>query len=185
MKMLTRFFRDDQSGNATLEFVFAFPVVFTMFLMSFESGMVSMRHFSLERGVDLAVRELRIGTMSTPTRDALRAAICQNATLIPDCTEQLEIELLRRDLRTWTALPTGFTCVDDGESGTTSGTFTNGTNNQLMILRACARFTPLLPTTGLGRAIVDAHEAGGGSGTARYALTAMRAYVVEPLPVTP
>lgn len=185
MKTLARFFRDDQSGNVSLEFALAFPVVFTMFLMSFESGMVSMRHFSLERGVDLAVRNLRIGQINEPTRDQLRAAICQNATLIPDCMAQLEIELLRRDLRAWNPLPATISCTDGGEAGSSVASFTNGSNNQLMILRACARFTPILPTTGLGRAIVSAHESSGGSGTARYALTAVRAYVVEPLPVTP
>lgn len=170
--------RHDDRGVVTVEFALVFPVLFTLFLMAFEGGMISMRHFALERAVDLAVRDLRIGTVQNPTRAQLRGLICQNASLIPDCENQLELELLRRDLRNWAAVPAQVACVDRGDPGTPVVSFVTGSNNDLMVLRACARFDPYLPTSGLGRAIVAANSdtAAGGS----YALVSTSAFVVEP-----
>jgi Flp pilus assembly protein TadG len=177
MRFFRRLRRDDR-GNATLEFVIAFPVFFMMFLMSFESGMISLRHFSLERGVDIVVRELRIGALVNPTRAQIQDRICQEATLIPDCANQLVLELVRRDPRSWVALSPNVACVNRGDPGDLVIQFSNGSNNDLMVLRACVRFDPYLPTTGLGRAIVAANDNDSAQGS--YALVTTTAYVVEP-----
>lgn len=174
---LGRFLRAED-GTASLEFVIVFPIFFSFFLMTYESGMISARHVMLERGVDFAVRDVRIGSMAAPSRDLLRARICEVAMIIPDCETQLQVEMLRRDPRAWVAVDPQIRCIDRGAASQPVVEFTNGGNNHLMILRVCARIDPLLPTTGLGKVIVDNNTNGAAGGS--YALVASAAFVVEP-----
>lgn len=176
-----RQFAKDEAGTTSLEFVIVFPVFFGMFLMTYESGMISTRHVMLERGVETAVREVRIGIMPNPSRESLRERICKVASGIPDCMRQLEIELLQRDPMSWTAMPGDVRCVDRGNLDRDPGTIDPTGNNQLMFLVACVRIDPFItsPIYGLiGRAVVDSNssESAGGS----YALVSRGAFVVEP-----
>lgn len=175
---LLRRFQRDESGIVTVEFVIIFPVFMLMFLMTFESGMASLRHFALERGVDLAVRDVRIGRMAVPSRDLLRTQICDYARLLPDCENQLQVEMVRRSLRSWTNLPAQVQCVDRGAAVQPVVQFTNGGNNELIFLRACIRLDPVMPTTGLGRTIVEANSSSAAGGS--YALVSTSSFVVEP-----
>lgn len=176
-KFIQRFQRAED-GTVTLEFVLVFPVFFTFFLMTYEQGMISARHVMLERGVDVAVRDVRIGRMPNPTRDSLRQRICEVAGIIPNCATQLELEMVRRDPRNWANVGDNVSCIDRGAAVQPVIEFTNGGNNELLILRVCARFDPFLPTTGIGKAIAEGNDnsAAGGS----YALVATSAFVIEP-----
>jgi Flp pilus assembly protein TadG len=174
---LAGFLRNEE-GVVTVEFVIVFPVFMFMFLMTFESGMVSLRHFALERGVDLAVRDVRIGLMATPTPDSLRTRICASAGLIPDCENQLQIEMIQLNPRAWTDPSATVACIDRGAAVQPPVAFTNTANNRLLFLRACARFDPVMPTSGIGKAIVDNNTSSAAGGS--YALVATSAFVVEP-----
>lgn len=178
MKSFLNRFLQDETGVTSLEFVIIFPVFFGMFLMTYESGMVSARHVMLERGVDIAVRQVRIGAMPNPTRASLRKSICEVALIIPQCERQLEIELLQRDPMNWVAVPNQIRCVDRGDIDRDPGTIDVTGNNMLMVLRACVRIDPFLPTSGLGKVIVDRNSGGAADGS--YALVATAAFVVEP-----
>lgn len=162
-----------EDGNSTIEFVLVLPVFLTIFLMGYESGMLSTRHVMLERGLERTVREVRIGKIPSPTHDLLVTRICQYALLIPDCINQMRLEMVVRDPRAWTPIATRASCVDRDEEGKPVLTFNTGLNNQLMVLRACALFDPMLPTSGLGKAIPEVK--GGG-----YGLVATSSYVMEP-----
>lgn len=181
LRALTARFRSDERGTATLEFVLVFPIFVMFFLMMYENGMLSLRHVMLERGVDLTVRDVRIGRLSQDvTRDQLRARICQQASIIPDCLNQLQLELIRRDVRSWTNIDEAYRCIDRGASTQPATTFTPGGNNELIVLKVCARFDPLMvgPLALLGTAIrtQNSGSAAGGS----YALMTTSAFVVEP-----
>ena len=175
--LLARFARDDR-GVTSIEFVIVFPVFFGFFLMTFESGMITAKHVMLERGVDIAVRDVRIGVIPNPTRDQLRERICEVALIIPDCINQLDLEMMRRDPQAWVALPNTIECINRGEVNPNELPIDTTANNQLMVLRVCARVDALLPTTGLGKVIVreNANSAADGS----LALVATAAFVVEP-----
>ncbi len=175
-------FRADESGMSTLEFVLVFPIFLAMFLMTYENGMISTRHVMLEHGVDIAVREVRIGQLRPPiTRDVLRERICVHSRIIPDCENQVQIEFERRNLRAWTPFNGPVRCIDRGDASEQTMTFTQGGNNELVIVRVCARFDPVLPVMGdlslIGTAIrSNSTSAAAGS----YALVTTSAFVVEP-----
>jgi Flp pilus assembly protein TadG len=172
-----RKFTADETGIVTVEFLIVFPIFFGFFLMTYEMGVISVRNVMLERGVDMAVREVRIGAMATPTSALLKESICEYAQILPDCENQIELEMLVRDVNAWVDIPTDVACIDRSVTTQAAVSFSNLGDNKLVFLRACIRVDPMLPTTGIGKAIVDsADDAAGGS----YALIASAAFVVEP-----
>lgn len=181
-EFMARFARADE-GTASVEFVIVFPVFFGFFLMTYESGVLATRHVMLERGVDVAVREVRIGTISNPSRDVLRQRICDAALILQNCMELLEIELIQKDPMSWTPVSTTVRCIDRGEVTQDAVTVDESANNRLMFLRACIRVDPFLPSSWLGRAIVENNNDAAAAGS--IALVAMGAFVVEPFRLDP
>lgn len=173
-----RDFRKADEGVVTIEFVIIFPIFFFFFLMTIENGIISLQHFRLERAVDLTVRDIRIGNMQDPLRSELLEAICDRAASIPNCETELEIELLVNDLRDWDPVNGTIQCINRGEPPITDSPIPTGGDNQLMYMRVCVRIDPLMPTTGLGKAIVDNNSGDAADGS--YALISTAAFVIEP-----
>lgn len=170
-----RRFRRDECGTGTLEFIMVIPGFLFLFTSAYEGGMLSTRHVMLERGLDMTVREVRIGRLPQPTNDILSERICDNARIIPNCASNLRLRMERMDPRNWDDTKvSGVNCVNRDEENQPVITFTNtGGNNDLMILTACVLFDPMVPTSGLGKAIPK--KSGGA-----YALVATSSYVMEP-----
>lgn len=168
-----RRFKANESGNSTIEFVLVFPAFMLLFISSYEAGLLSTRHVMLERGLDVTVREVRIGILRNATHERLSERICEVASIIPDCLENLRLEMISRDPRNWTMPSSTVSCVDRAEENQPTITLNGGGNNELMILRVCSLFDPMIPTSGLGKAIPK--ESGGA-----YALVATSSYVMEP-----
>lgn len=166
-------FGRNESGTGTLEFMMVLPAAMFFFAAAYESGQIGLRNVMLERAVDVTVRQVRIGTIIDPTHDSLKEAICDVALIIPDCLNQMKLEMERKDPRAWTPLINDRDCIDREETTEPVFNFTTGGSNDLLVLRACALFDPVLPTSALGIAI--AQENGGA-----YALIATSSFVVEP-----
>lgn len=166
--------RKDESGNATIEFVFVFPVVMTVFLMAFEVGLLMTRQVMLDRAVDITVRELRMGHIPGVTQDSLREIICNQALIIPNCTSSLLIELRPVSTDPWPDLAmASTTCIDRNEEIEPAVTVNPGAPQQVMLVRVCSVFDPFFPTTRLGMQL-HRDEIGG------YALVSTSAFVNEP-----
>jgi len=172
LKILPRFLRRDD-GNATIEFCFLFPFFIGLFASSFEAAYVTMRQVMLERATDIVVRNVRLGIGGAPTHSSLKADICNTAGIIPDCMNTLHIELERVD-STWNMRTGAVKCVDMDEDIEPQISFTQGDDNDLMLMTVCAVFEPMVPTTGLG---LKLPKVNGGS---HYALVAITAFANEP-----
>ena len=150
-----------------------------LFMSAYEGGMVSTRHVMLERGVDLAVRDVRIGRLKEPSHGELKKRICDYAAIIPDCLENLQLEMVRMDVRNWgTALDGPIRCIDRGLTSQPSYQFSNGGNNELMVLQVCSLFDPVAATSGWGQYTLSG-KIPKKSGKA-FALVASSAFVMEP-----
>lgn len=169
---LRRFHRTED-GSATIEFVIIFPAFFTFFLSTFELGMLETRHVMLDRGLDMAVRQVRLGMLNPVTHENFKQEICDNAAIIPDCMNQMKLEMIAVDPRAWVSIPAAADCVDREDDSIALREFTPGASNQLMFLRACALFDPYFPTTGLGASLPRV-SAGA------YGLISMSSFVIEP-----
>lgn len=158
----------DESGNSTIEFVILFPMFLALLCSAAESGTLMMRQVMLDRGLDIAVRAVRLNTWATVTADNVRGAICDSVVAIPDCENAIVIDM--RQIDKGASLPSGSApCLNSGVSASVA----TGKENQMMLVRACAVFDPITPTFGLG---LDLAKDSAG----KYALVASSAFVVEP-----
>lgn len=171
---LRRFLRR-ADGNATIEFVILFPLFVSLLVSSVEIGIVTMRHTMLDRAVDLTVRDIRLGSGIAPQYAEVRDTICNRAQVIPDCQNNLKIEMIRMDLRAWTPPPAEFDCINHAEEVQPVRNFQNGASNEMILLRVCALYKPLFPMASLGRALSSSTPSG------HAAMLSATAFVQEPL----
>jgi len=183
ISVITRFhrwaraFRQSENGNATIEFAIMFPIFLSVFLSSFEFGIMMVRQMTLERAVDRTVRELRLGQLLNPTQDTIRDRICARASLLAECDESnLLIEMVPVNTAAFTPLATTAKCRNRNLAvpiTPPTDMTTSGAENQLVVIRVCAVVTPIFPTTRLGMQLYRS-ELGG------YALASSSAFVNEP-----
>jgi len=89
------------------------------------------------------------------------------------CMEEVKLEMMRKDIRNYVPISTQPDCVDRAEPGAPKIDFSEGGNNDLMILRVCALFDPVLPTAAIGAAVPKQSEGA-------YALVSTSSFVLEP-----
>ncbi|MCB6178910.1 pilus assembly protein [Rhodobacter sp. Har01] len=141
-----------EDGTATIEFVIFIPVVLGIFMASVEAGYYMIRHVSMERGLDLVMRQFRLGNLGLVTHDQLRDLICEATPILKDCQSELKVWLKPVDTANW-IIPGDTAYCGDGNgtlSSLGSGDVQNGGSNQIMVVRICALQNPMFPTTGLG-----------------------------------
>lgn len=169
-----RGFRGDQDGSITVDFVLLVPVFLTILLSSFEASYTMMRIVMLERALDIAVRDLRVGALGpNPTHAQVRARVCAQATLMPNCQTEMMLEMRVINRATWTGFTTPATCINRVTMIEPALAFVQGGTNEIVTIRACAVFDPFFPTTKWGLRL-DLDASGG------YQLAATSAFVNEP-----
>ncbi len=165
------FARED--GSATIEFVLLFPLLMYLFLSSIEVGVYLMRSVLLDRAVDINVRALRLGTLSPATSDELRRRICNDALVLSNCEQTMTIELTPISTTTWDFPTEQVTCVNRDSNIDPVVEFNFGTQNEVMLVRACVITDPFFNSTPL---VMDMPlDATGG-----YAIASVSTFVNEP-----
>ncbi len=162
-----------EDGNASIEFVILFPIFMVLFMSAFEIGLLMVRQVMLDRATDIAVRGLRLGSWTGVTHTELKDFICEEALILPECKNNMLIELSPVSQETWAPLPDAASCVDKVQEIEPVVSFEVGIQHELMMVRVCALQEPLFPLTGLGLRLprVDADH---------YALISLSAFVNEP-----
>ena len=169
--------RDDENGSATIEFVILFPLIMFMFLTGFEAGYYMLRSVMLEHAVDVAVRDVRLSKGQVPNFADIKARICKEALILPDCLQNVQVEMrsIPNEPGSIAAMVGPSRCIDlDSTADSSTGTiYQTGQQNEMMIIRVCALAQPMFPTTQLGLGMAkDAHG--------NYAIVATTAFVSEP-----
>jgi hypothetical protein len=182
-----------EDGNATVEFVIVLPILFSIFMMSFESGLLMMRSVLLERATDMAMRDLRTGNIEIPPNSSadavlaiLKEEVCSKTVIINDCDTSISIFIEPISQVTWDFPDRGADCVDRAPEGDIDpSTEPNiGSQNELMLVRVCVLQRAIFPTLGLGD---DRQFIGLGAGLTdqnaaygEYGLVATSTFVNEP-----
>lgn len=172
LSRLRRGFRNED-GSAAVEFVLVFPVILSMILMTLELGFITLRQTLLERGLDIAVREVRLGTGSAPQHDDIKDLVCANALFLLNCDTQLFLEMVPTDPRAFSSLNQVTSCTDSPVESRPVRSFTPGQSNQLVMMRACVLYDPLFPKALLPRLLTT-------DGNGQSAVVAVAAFVQEP-----
>ena len=165
-----------EAGTATVEFVIVFPAFIAFLASASESGLLLSRHVMFERGVDLAVRSIRLSSGAPVNRDAIRQTICREAMVFPDCQQNLLLEMTRIydvDNDRWSYPQTATTCINREETVQPVTEFVSGQPNEVMMLRACMIVDLMFPDMWLGGALQK--DASGG-----YQIVTTSAFAVEP-----
>ncbi|MBU2993933.1 pilus assembly protein [Octadecabacter sp. 1_MG-2023] len=178
-----RGFRRGEDGGPTIEFCIMFIPFMILTISAFELGLLTTRHVMLERGLDMAIREVRLNTGSIIDEDDLKVMVCNAAGLIPVCTDRLRLEMVTVDLRTTNGVGAGKVdpvpeCIDSSDPFARDIEFNNGLPNQMMFVRACARAAPMFPDYGLGWFLSRMAD---DDSDRYYRLVATSAFVMEPL----
>ena len=168
-----RRFRRSEDGGPTVEFVLVFMPFVILLVSAFELGLLMTRHVMLERGVDMAIREVRLNTGNNVDEDDVKRMICNAAGILPNCMTQLRLEMQPIDPNNWSNIPRHASCTNINNPFAPARNFQNGVDNQIMIVRACAILSPMLPSMGLGYFLAQGDQG-------YYRLTAMSAFVMEP-----
>ncbi len=150
-RLLARF-RKDEDGSSTVEFAVYFTAFFFILAVAVEMGYMNLRHALLERGLDLATREIRLNTGDVPTYEQVRAKICEDA-VIDGCLENLRLEMVEVDPRNFEAVPPSADCINVEEDPRPVRSFVAGQDNDLMLLRACLKYKPAMPMMPFGQAL--------------------------------
>jgi Flp pilus assembly protein TadG len=169
---LLRRFKNDEEASATVEFVILAPTVIWLVFSVIEAGWLSTEKTMLTRGLNLAVRDLRIGRRASPTANQIKQDICKYAGILRNCMANLTLELAK------VGNPIGnlnAKCVDRTTVVAPVVTFNPGSheNQDIMVARACYVVDPLIPGAGFGAALPK--DASGG-----YHMVAFSAFVNEP-----
>ena len=151
IKQFASRFRREDDGSAAVEFVLYFTVFFMILSAAVEIAYINLRHAMLERGVDLATREIRLSTGEIPSYAQVRQMICNEATILDACTDSLRLEMVQVDPRAPTTIPVDADCQNSSEDPRPVRNFVPGQDNDLMLIRACLKYKPMMPTTTFGK----------------------------------
>lgn len=137
-------------GTATVEFVIVVPLVLAFLFSSIDFGVVMLRQVFLDRSVDIAVRQVRLGNVPDSGFDAFRDMICAGTILIPNCQASISIEMRPVDTVTWAGLDSPAECINREQDISPTLQFDAGDGGQeLMLIRVCIVADPFLDMTGL------------------------------------
>ncbi len=173
MRRLARgFCRED--GTASMEFALSIPVLLTVFMASFESGLLMTRSIMLEQAVDRTMRELRLGHYPLVDLVKLKEEICARTVIFRDCADLITIDMTRVATGVFVKPNYDVGCVDrDDEDFSPVTALQIGQQNDVMLVRVCIIQEALLPGTGIGLGLSE-DDSGG------YRLVTVSAFVTEP-----
>lgn len=167
------FFRRSEDGSVTIEFALLVPVVLFLFFLAIETGLWSAREIMLRRATNVVVREVRLATASPPSYEEMKSRICERSFFKDGCLEGIRVEMRGMPISAWSNISDVAPCVDRQEDFDPANTFVPGQENNLMMVRVCRLYNPILPGTGLGRKLPE-NSAG------EYGVRVTTAFVTEP-----
>lgn len=163
-KFRTQFAKDTR-GAASVEFVIIAPVYFALMFSTFEAGWLMTKSMMLERGLDITIRDLRLGRHPNPTHDQFKQIICDHTGIVKNCTSSMLLELT--PIANATDIPTSTVCRDRSNPIEPVVTFNPGAESEIIFVRACVIVDPMIPGMGLGLHLPL--DATGGMALASYA----------------
>ena len=119
------------------------PIFLVLILSAIELGTLTIRQTAMERALDDTVREVRLGSVNSATE--IKQSVCTKAAVLPNCTNMLQLEMVRLDMHAWAAPAAAADCVDTLLDVTPYRTFHPSGGGRMMMLRACYKYQPITP----------------------------------------
>ncbi|WP_415921864.1 TadE/TadG family type IV pilus assembly protein [Tateyamaria sp. SN6-1] len=170
---LRRFRREEDGAFYMIEWVIMLPLLFFIMLSAWELGLYAFRQNFLDRGLDMAVRDIRLSTGTSFSHAQVKSMICDDAGFLADCDSKLTLEMKSVDPRNFNGFVNNTYCRDTSAPLLPSHEFVHGNDHDLMVMRACYVYDPVFPHIGLGKRMED-HEMEG------YPMVSVSVFVQEP-----
>lgn len=149
-----------EDGAVTVEFAVVFPLFMAVFLLAVDTGIAKMRQVFLDRAIDIAVREVRLGRVSE--QSSLASLICQRSSMLPNCLKNITVEMQPISTVDFAGLNDPVQCVNREKEITPAVVFNPGAGGQaqeLMLIRVCVVVDPFIKMT-RGLAGISLNESG-------------------------
>lgn len=172
--VLRRFRLGEEGGGGVMEFCIMLPMFMFIFMAGAEGGIYTTRMILLDRAVDLTMRELGLGQLPNADHEAIKAEICDNVPSLPNCDQNIRVELLPVSTTAWNLPTTQPTCIDRSAVVQPALRFNPGASNELMVVRVCVVQDAMFPGASLGRMLEEA------DGQIGYRIISVNAFVNEP-----
>lgn len=145
---LRRWLHRETAGSVAVEFAIVFPVLIMFFLFAFESGVFLLRSTMVARATDMTFRDVRMGTLTDTSIDALRTLVCERAGIILDCSQvTFQMQAVTAGAEQ-IAQPTS--CDDQTISYDPILQFRNSDiTRKVVVVQACALFDPVFKLSAL------------------------------------
>ncbi len=170
-------FSKGERGTVTIEFVLCFIAMMAILSTAIELGVVTVRQTVLDSRLDAAMRNVRINTGAGYSHSDLVDMICEDNALFGECEQNLRLEMTANDPRNYTPFSDSVSCVNRevaiDHPDNTNFHFTLGQANELVMVRACMLYDPILPSSLM--ALARTTTEGG-----RSALVSVSAFTQEP-----
>lgn len=173
-KTLRRFRKEEDGAFYMIEWVVMLPLLFFLLLSSWELGLYAFRQNFLDRGLDMAVRDIRLNTGANYSHTQVKQMICADAGFLTDCMELLKLEMKPVDPRNFNGFQGAKDCFDAAVPLAPSREFVHGNNHDLMVMRACYLYDPVFPHIGMGKRMDDHTNSAG------YPIVSVSVFVQEP-----
>ncbi|MEO1551415.1 MAG: TadE/TadG family type IV pilus assembly protein [Pseudomonadota bacterium] len=148
-KQAVRRYLSDEGGAATVEFVIIAPLFFAIVFSTFEAGWLMTKSMMLDRGLDMAVRDLRVDLINPATKQNIKKAICDYSKILDNCETQIVLEMVNiNNINDYPA--TNAQCYDRVNTVEPVTGFVVGGRSTTMFIRACVVVDPIFPFLGLG-----------------------------------
>lgn len=147
-RLSLRHFLRRQTGAVAAAYVIGFPIVFLLFMVILELGFLMMRSTMLQHGLEVTLRDVRLGNMVNPTTATLEQAICDRMSVFPDCATSLTLEFTEIDPSTFDLPAPMAPCVERTVAmmqARASQVYLTGAPNELMAVRACVLADTITP----------------------------------------
>ncbi len=157
----------DEDGASTVAFVLIFPVFIGIVLAGAEAGWLMTRYMMVERGVDIAMRDVRLGLAGDEvTYTELVDRICDATSVVDDCSTNLVVatQVLEDDAEA--VDPDPAPCFDNSFSASEIASFNpadeyeEAETSQTVVVKVCAVVQPIFKDFGLS-AVLRLDGAGG------------------------
>ena len=112
LRKTLRRFRRKEDGHMVIEFALAVPLMFTLFMTSVELGIYSVRQGFLDRGLDMAVRNVRLNTGANYSHGDIKTMVCEFSGFLDDCDSALKLEMMPVSARSFSGFAHGPECSD-------------------------------------------------------------------------
>jgi Flp pilus assembly protein TadG len=162
-----------EEGSATMEFVLVIPLIMTIFMASFESGLLMVRSIMLEQSVDMTMRELRLGHYGVVTNALLKKEICARTIIFPNCENSMKIQMDRVSTASWNIPPQQLACINRKATADPVVSYGAMADNDLMMIRVCVTLQAMFPSSGIALKLPKDPDGG-------YGLVARTAFSIEP-----